>query len=60
MAFLDIINIPSIMGTETHGFKTANIYDKLDLGLAGVVAVIASVVFILNGFSTPLKCVPIR
>jgi len=37
MAFLDIINIPSIMGKENACFKRANIYDKLDLGLAGVV-----------------------
>lgn len=59
MAFLDILNLPSILGTEVHTFKRANVYDKLDLGLAGLVGAIASVVFLLNGFSTPLRCVPI-
>ena len=58
MAFLDIVNLPGLLGTETHSFKRANVYDKLDLGLAGVVAVIASVVLLLNGFTTPLTCVP--
>jgi len=58
MAFLDIVNLPGLLGTETHSFKRANVYDKLDLGLAGVVAVIASVVLLLNGFTTPLVCVP--
>jgi len=58
MAFLDILNIPGLLGTELHTFKRANIYDKLDLGLAGVVAVLAGVVLLLNGFATPLGCVP--
>ena len=35
MAFLDILNIPGLLGTELHSFKRANVYDKLDLGLAG-------------------------
>jgi len=59
MAFLDILNLPALLRTETHSFKRANLYDKLDLGLAAVVAVIASVVLILNGFTTPLTCVPV-
>ena len=58
MAFLDILNLPSMLGTEVHSFKRANVYDKLDLGLAGVLGVIATLVFLLNGFSTPLHCVP--
>ena len=58
MAFLDILNLPSLLGTEVHSFKRANVYDKLDLGLAGVLGVIATLVFFLNGFSTPLHCVP--
>jgi hypothetical protein len=58
MAFLDILNIPGLLGTELHTFKRANVYDKLDLGLAGVVALLAGVVLLLNGFATPLACVP--
>ena len=58
MAFLDILNIPGLLGTDLHSFKRANIYDKLDLGLAGVVALIGVSVLILNGFSSPLTCVP--
>ena len=58
MAFLDILHLPGILGTESHSFKRANIYDKLDLGLAGVVGIIASLVLLLNGFITPLTCVP--
>ena len=58
MAFLDILNIPGLLGTELHSFKRANVYDKLDLGLAGVVALLAGLVLILNGFATPLACVP--
>ena len=58
MAFLDILNIPGLLGTEIHSFKRANVYDKLDLGLAGVVALLAGVVLLLNGFATPLACVP--
>jgi len=58
MAFLDILNIPGLLGTELHTFKRANIYDKLDLGLAGVVSLLAAVVLLLNGFSSPLSCVP--
>ena len=58
MALLDIINIPSLMGTEVPMFKRANIYDKLDLGLAVTMTIIASLVFALSGFSAPLKCVP--
>ena len=42
MAFLDILNIPGLLGTELHTFKRANVYDKLDLGLAGVVALLAA------------------
>ena len=34
---LDIINIPAILGRETHSFKRANVYDKLDLGLAATI-----------------------
>ena len=37
MAMLDIINIPAILGRETHSFKRANVYDKLDLGLAATI-----------------------
>eukprot|EP00092_Neocalanus_flemingeri_P026448 GFUD01028669.1.p1 GENE.GFUD01028669.1~~GFUD01028669.1.p1 ORF type:complete len:581 (-),score=122.95 GFUD01028669.1:523-2265(-) len=58
MAFLDILNIPGLLGTDLHAFKRANVYDKLDLGLAGVVALIGVSVLILNGFSSPLTCVP--
>ena len=58
MAFLDILNLPSLLGAESHSFKRANVYDKLDLGLAAVVGVIASVVLLLTGFTTPLTCVP--
>lgn len=58
MAFLDILNIPGLIGTELHTFKRANVYDKLDLGLAGVVALLAGVVLLLNGFASPLACVP--
>jgi len=58
MAFLDILNIPGLLGADLHSFKRANIYDKLDLGLAGVVALIGVTVLILNGFSSPITCVP--
>eukprot|EP00092_Neocalanus_flemingeri_P010457 GFUD01011268.1.p1 GENE.GFUD01011268.1~~GFUD01011268.1.p1 ORF type:complete len:629 (-),score=141.53 GFUD01011268.1:250-2136(-) len=58
MAFLDILNIPSLMGRDLHSFKRANIYDKLDLALAGTVGLIGALVLILNGFSSPLLCVP--
>ena len=58
MAFLDILNIPGLLGTDLHSFKRANIYDKIDLGLAGLVGIIGVVVLILNGFSTPIACVP--
>jgi len=58
MAFLDILNLPSLMGKDLHSFKRANIYDKLDLGLAVTVGLIGSLVLILNGFSSPLTCVP--
>lgn len=58
MAFLDIINIPSMMGTEVPMFKRANIYDKLDLGLAVAMTLLASLVCVLSGFSAPLTCVP--
>ena len=58
MAFLDILNIPGLLGTGLQSFKRANVYDKLDLGLAGVVGIIGAVVLILNGFSTPITCVP--
>ena len=53
MAFLDILNIPGLLGTELHSFKRANVYDKLDLGLAGVVALLAGVVLLLNGSDFP-------
>jgi len=46
------------MGTDLHSFKRANVYDKLDLGLAGVVGLIGLTVLLLNGFSSPLTCVP--
>lgn len=42
MAFLDIINLPSILGTDTHSFKRANLWDKLDLGLAATVGLIGA------------------
>ena len=58
MAFLDILNIPSLIGREVHSFKRANVYDKLDLGLAATIGLIGSVVLLLNGFSSPLTCVP--
>ena len=58
MAMLDIINIPAIMGRETHSFKRANVYDKLDLGLAATIGLIGSIVLMLNGFASPLVCVP--
>ena len=55
---LDIINIPAILGREMHSFRRANVYDKLDLGLATTVGIIGTLVLILNGFSSPLTCVP--
>ena len=55
---LDIINIPAILGREIHSFKRANVYDKLDLGLAATIGIIGSVVLLLNGFASPLTCVP--
>ena len=58
MAFLDIINIPRLLGNDVHSFKRSNVYDKLDLGLGGLVGVFASLVFLLTGFSNPLVCVP--
>ena len=58
MAMLDIINIPAILGRETHSFKRANVYDKLDLGLATTIGIIGTVVLLLNGFTSPLVCVP--
>ena len=58
MAFLDILNIPSLLGREVHSFKRANVYDKLDLGLAATVGLIGFLVLLLNGFSSPLTCVP--
>jgi len=58
MAFLEIINLPGILGTDVHSFKRANVYDKLDLGLAGVVGLIGLTVLLLNGFSSPITCVP--
>ena len=60
MAFLDILNLPSILGTEVHSFRRANVYDKLDLGLAYTLATIATTVFVLNGFSSPLVSAVIR
>ena len=58
MAFLDILNIPSLLGREVHSFKRANVYDKLDLGLAVTVGILGSIVLMLNGFTSPLVCVP--
>jgi len=58
MAMLDIINIPAILGREIHSFKRANVYDKLDLGLAATIGLIGSVVLLLNGFASPITCVP--
>ena len=59
MACLDIINVPRIFGNDNHCFKRANVWDKLDLGLAGVLTLVAGLVFLLNGFSSPLVCVPV-
>jgi len=58
MAFLDIINLPGLLGTDLHSFKRANVYDKLDLGLAGVIGLLGLTVLLINGFSSPLTCVP--
>ena len=58
MAMLDIINIPALLGRETHSFRRAHIYDKLDLGLAVTVGILGSIVLMLNGFTSPLVCVP--
>ena len=58
MAFLDILNLPSLLGREVHSFKRANLYDKLDLGLAATIGLLGSLVLLLNGFSSPLTCVP--
>ena len=58
MAFLDILNIPSLLGREVPTFKRATVYDKLDLGLALTVGLLASLVCVLSGLSAPLKCVP--
>ena len=45
MAFLDIVNIPRLLGTDLHCFKRVNVWDKLDLGLATALAVVGSVCF---------------
>ena len=58
MAMLDIINLPALLGRETHSFRRAHIYDKLDLGLAVTVGILGSIVLMLNGFTSPLVCVP--
>ena len=58
MAFMDIVNLPRLLGNDGHCFRRANVWDKLDLGLAAGVGLIASVVLLLTGFSTPLTCVP--
>jgi len=58
MAFLEILNLPGLLGTDLHSFKRANVYDKLDLGLAAVVGLVGLTVLLLNGFSSPLTCVP--
>ena len=58
MAFLDIINIPGLLGKEVHSFKRSNVYDKLELGLAGLVGLLSCVVFLVTGFTSPLLCVP--
>ena len=53
MAFMDIVNLPWLLGKDGHCFRRANVWDKLDLGLAGLL------VFSLTGFSSPLLCVPV-
>ena len=59
MAFMDIVNVPRLLGNDGHCFRRANVWDKLDLGLAGLVAVLGLLVFSLTGFSSPLVCVPV-
>ena len=58
MAFLDIVNVPRMLGADLHCFKRSNVWDKVDLGLAGLLAVVGSIVFLMTGFSSPLVCVP--
>ena len=59
MAFMDIVNLPRLLGKEGHCFRRANVWDKLDLGLAGLLGLVGLVVFSLTGFSSPLLCVPV-
>ena len=58
MAFLDIINIPRLVGKDVHSFKRSNVYDKVELGLAGLVGLLSCLLFLLTGFTSPLVCVP--
>ena len=58
MAFLDIINIPRLVGNDVHSFKRANVYDKVELGLSGLVGLLSCLLFLMTGFSSPLVCVP--
>ena len=59
MAFMDIVNLPRLLGTDGHCFRRANVWDKLDLGLAGLLTLVGLLVFSLTGFSSPLVCVPV-
>ena len=58
MAFLDIVNVPRLLGADLHCFRRANVWDKLDLGLATTIGIIGTVVLVLTGFTSPLVCVP--
>ena len=58
MAFLDVINIPRLLGNDAHSFKRSNVYDKVELGLAGLVGLLSCVLFLMTGFTSPLVCVP--
>ena len=53
MAFLDIINIPGLLGKEVHSFKRSNVYDKLELGLAGLHSPVTVLWEIANAAARP-------